>query len=126
MPSRSKTQSLGDETVSEMRTTETREYDRDGDVVEEKREYKRKDKGWSMWGKDKEGKPRTWGYASMWIWFVLAPILIWIILFSIRAGFVSDNVNGVTTLNQQKLLLWTLVFSILAWIIIYASYFCRY
>jgi hypothetical protein len=67
-----------------------------------------------------------WGYASMYLWFIVAPIVIWIILFTCKPSFVSDQVNGVCVLNNQKLLLWTLIFSIVAWILIYAVYYCRY
>jgi len=77
--------------------------------------------GWgSQWGRG------SWGYASMYIWFILAPIVIWIILVSLKPSFVTDNVNGVWVLNNQKVLLWTLIFSIIAWILIYAIYYCRY
>lgn len=77
--------------------------------------------GWgNSWGRG------SWGYASMYIWFILAPIVIWIILVSLKPSFVTDNVNGVWVLNNQKVLLWTLIFSIIAWILIYAIYYCRY
>lgn len=81
---------------------------------------KKSGKGWGSsgnWG---------WGYASMYLWFIIAPIVIWIILFTCKPSFVTDTVNGTTTINNQKLLLWTLIFSIIAWILIYAIYYCRY
>lgn len=80
----------------------------------------RKTASGSNWGRG------SWGYASMYIWFILAPIVIWIILVSLKPSFVTDNVNGVWVLNNQKVLLWTLIFSIIAWILIYAIYYCRY
>lgn len=77
--------------------------------------------GWgSSWGRG------GWGYASMYIWLILAPIVIWIILISWKPSFVTDNINGTNVVNNQKLLLWTLIFSIIAWILIYAIYYCRY
>src|SRR5574338_1032940 len=73
----------------------------------------------SNWGRG------SWGYVSMYIWLILAPIVIWIILISWKPSFVVDNINGTNVVNNQKLLLWTLIFSIIAWILIYAIYYCR-
>lgn len=77
-------------------------------------------------GKMKGCSGWSWGMGSMYLWFIVAPIVIWILLFTIKPNFVTDTVNGVTQINNQKLLLWTLVFSVVAWIIIYAIYYCRY
>lgn len=70
-------------------------------------------------------KGRKRSVAIMYIWLVLAPILIWIALASLKPSFVADNVNGVSVISQQKLLLWSLVFSVMAWILIYAVFYCR-
>lgn len=72
------------------------------------------------------GKKKRWGVATMYLWFVVAPIFIWIVLFSTKPSFVSDNVNGEQIISQQRLLLWTLIFSVVSWIIIYAIYYCKY
>ncbi len=71
------------------------------------------------------GKGGKRSVAIMYIWLVLVPILIWIALAAIRPSFVADNINGVTVLSQQKLLLWSLVFSVMGWIVIYSIFYCR-
>lgn len=76
--------------------------------------------------KDKNGNESRKSYTSMYIWFVVAVVVIWLILWWAKPAFVTDLVNGVPVLNNQKLLMWTLIFSILAWIVIYAAYYCRY
>jgi hypothetical protein len=129
MPSRSKTQSLAETT-----TTTTVKSDRGGETYSrrekdevdvEERSGDGKDecdkKGWSS-----GGKKRGWGYASMYLWVVIAPIVIYIILFTLKPGFVTDTVNGACVLNNQKLCLWCLIASVAAWILIYAAYACRY
>jgi hypothetical protein len=130
MPSRSKTQSLAPESIEPTDDMVAEDAD---ERREERKEEKEKGKsGWNMsnwgkgWGKDKDGRPRGWGYASMYLWFIVAPIVLWIILFTVKPGFVTDNLNGVVVVNNQKLLLWTLIFSIIAWILIYACYYCKY
>jgi hypothetical protein len=75
---------------------------------------------------DKSKKGRSWGYASMYLWFIVLPLLIWVILFTCKPPFVTDNINGVVTINNQKLALWSLIFSIVGWIAVYAVYYCRY
>lgn len=67
-----------------------------------------------------------WGYSSMYIWFIVAPIVIWVILFTTKPSFVTDTVNGSVVINNQKLILWVLILSIIAWILIYAFYYCKY
>jgi hypothetical protein len=67
-----------------------------------------------------------WGYSSMYIWFIVAPIVIWIILFTTKPSFVTDTVNGAVVINNQKLILWVLILSIIAWILVYAFYYCKY
>lgn len=63
--------------------------------------------------------------AIMYIWLVLVPILIWIALAAIRPSFVADHINGVSVISQQKLLLWTLVFSVMGWILVYSIFYCK-
>ncbi len=123
MPSRSKTQSLEADTAVEAPTSRDA---RDDGSREDRMDRKKSACGWGMWGKDKDGKPRTWGYASLWLWIIVAPVVLYIILFSVRPNFVVDMVNGTAVINQQKMLLWTLIFSIGAWILIYSAYWCRY
>jgi hypothetical protein len=145
MPSRSKTQSLADAPVGAVDAGEMdadaggemesrgswsagwsdKSRDEDDTSMMKKKGCKTK-KGWLSWGKDADGKPRGWGYASMYLWFIVAPVVIWIILFTVKAPFVVDNVGGVITINNQKLMLWTLIGSIVAWILIYGIYYCRY
>ena len=72
------------------------------------------------------GKKKRWGVATMYLWFIIAPIFIWILLFSMKPSFVSDNVNGQQVISQQRLLLWTMVFTVISWVIIYSIYYCRY
>jgi hypothetical protein len=122
MPSRSKTQSLSVEPLPERRESE--DYEGKDDYGDEKREKKHDNKRDGACGAI--GKGKGWGYASMYLWFIVAPIVIWIILFTVKPNFVTDNINGVVTINNQKLLLWTLIFSIVAWIIVYSIYYCRY
>jgi hypothetical protein len=132
MPSRSKTQSLAPESVEPTEAMDMDDAEERREEWKEKKEEKEGRKaGWAAgwgggWGKDKDGRPRGWGYASMYLWFIVAPIVLWIILFTVKPGFVTDNLNGVVVVNNQKLLLWTLIFSIVAWILIYACYYCKY
>jgi len=135
MPSRSKTQSLSVETVSEPRSESRRSREKEyreereekGEMEERSEKSEKKGGcGWGLWGRDKDGKRRGWGYASMWIWFILVPVVIWIILFSVRPNFVTDTVNGTAVINQQKLLLWSLIGSVAGWIIVYAAYYLKY
>ena len=124
--SRSKTRTLAEvETTETPEEVETVEREERRTSVKHKERSGRNSSFWN-WGKVEDGKPRGWGYASMYLWFIVAPIVIWIILFTVKPCFVTDSINGVVTINCQKHLLWTLIFSIIAWILIYAIYYCKY
>ena len=59
-----------------------------------------------------------------WILAILSPIIIWFILFGLKPGFVTVvDSNGSTVISHQNLLMWTIVFTVIVWIIIY---FCFY
>jgi len=115
-------------TLAESQPEEPGKMEEAEEMMEKKRSRKTEEKKGSMWswGKTEDGKPRSWGYASMYLWFIVAPIVVWIILFTVKPNFVTDSINGVITLNSQKHLLWTLIFSIIAWILVYAVYYCKY
>lgn len=51
------------------------------------------------------------------IFLVLVPVVVWILLFTLRPNFVTDLVNGERVINTSKLILWTLIISVLVWIL---------
>lgn len=53
---------------------------------------------------------------------ILVPIIIWLILYSTKFNFCTDLVNGDRVINTSKLILWTLIISIVIWIIIWLGY----
>lgn len=107
--------------VVSTKEVEVETYDEGQMKSEEYKEYKNKEKK-----KKESGRKKGWGYASMYLWFIVAPIVIWIILFTAKPSLVTDNLNGQVVINNQKLALWTLIFSIVAWVFIYAIYYIRY
>jgi hypothetical protein len=98
--------------------------------AEKSRSHSKSRKGKRDWdllgvfkGKDKHGEMN---YTSMYIWFIIAPIVIYFALYVTKPAFVTDTVNGVAVINNQKLFMWTLVGTILAWLLIYALYYCKF
>jgi hypothetical protein len=53
---------------------------------------------------------------------ILVPIIIWLILYSTKFNFCTDLINGDRVINTSKLILWTLIVSIVVWIIIWLCY----
>lgn len=63
-----------------------------------------------------------WGIkfdATTIIWIVIIPIAIWIVLFSWKPNFVTDAVNGDRIINTSKLVIWTLILSIVVYAVLY-------
>ncbi|SRR5260221_7281276 len=89
--------------------------------VKEWKEEEKKESTWCSW------KFGNWSWSTMYIWFIIAPIVIWFALMYGKPSFVTDSIaSHPPIINNQKLLLWTLIFSVISWILIYAVYFCRY
>jgi len=56
------------------------------------------------------------------IWLIIIPVIIWVILYTLKPHFVTDLVNGERSLNTSKLLLWTIVISIVILVFLYVGY----
>lgn len=64
---------------------------------------------------------------SLLLLIVLAPILICIVLILAKPSFVTENSSNLpdANLKADKVLLWTLIISIMVWILIYGFRFCK-
>lgn len=75
-------------------------------------------------------RPMYWGATQVlrnplfWVIAMLTPIFIWFTLFGIKPNFITivDN-NGATVVSHQNLLLWTIVFTIIIWLIVYFAFY---
>lgn len=56
---------------------------------------------------------------NVYIWIVVTVIVVFIILFVLSPSFVVDEIDELNVTNNRKLMLWTLVFSIILWLIIF-------
>lgn len=57
------------------------------------------------------------------IWLIIIPIIVWMILYSLKPHFVTDlSGDKERTINTSKLLLWTIVISIILLVLIYVGY----
>lgn len=62
---------------------------------------------------------------STWIWIILVPVIVWFILLLLRPEFVNTDKDGDRVLDHRQLILWTLVISLIIWIVLFASNYCR-
>jgi|SRR5579885_262020 len=53
---------------------------------------------------------------------IIVPIIVWIILYTIKFNFTCDIVNQERVINTSKLILWTIIISIIIWLIIWVAY----
>lgn len=56
---------------------------------------------------------------NVYIWIVLTAVVVFIILFVLSPSFVVDEIDEINVINNRKLLLWTIVFSVILWLIIF-------
>jgi len=59
-----------------------------------------------------------------WILVILAPLFIYGILWALKPSFViTIDSNNVQVISQQNLFLWTAIFTVIAWIILYFLFY---
>lgn len=66
----------------------------------------------------------TWSVTT-WIWIILVPVLIYVLLLVFAPTFVTTTQNNVVVLDHSRILLWTLILSIIVWIVLWGLQFCR-
>ena len=62
--------------------------------------------------------------AVTWIWIIIVPIIVWCLLLFLMPTFVKANENG-TSLDHRSMLLWTLVISLVIWILFFGFAKCK-
>jgi len=56
---------------------------------------------------------------------IAAPILIWLILYFVQPGFVSEKEGSKKVRSKTKIFYWTVLFTVLIWIGMYLWTWCR-
>jgi len=75
--------------------------------------------------KEEGEKTSTW-QGTVLVMLILVPVVVWIFLILIKPTFVVDkNSDGTVTLRQDKVVLWTLIISVIVWVIVYGLNRCR-
>ena len=64
-------------------------------------------------------------FPTMLILGVLAPIIIWVILFFIQPRFVQDKEGNRQVRSNTKVFYWTVIFTLLVWIGMYLWTWCK-
>lgn len=65
-----------------------------------------------------------WG-VNTWIFIILVPIIIWIILIFLVPSFVKEDENGHSKVDHPRVLLWTLLLSVIVWVVLYGLNRCK-
>lgn len=68
----------------------------------------------------------SWSTAT-WIWIILVPIIVWVILIVLIPSFVTDGdgSNGQNQVDHRQVLLWTLVISVVIWVLLWSLNYCK-
>lgn len=66
----------------------------------------------------------TWSKLT-WLWLLLIPIIIYVILLAISPEFVKTTENNEQALDHGKLLMWTVIMSVLLWVTLWAVNYCQ-
>ena len=61
---------------------------------------------------------------STWIWIILVPVLVWIILLLLAPTFVLQTKDG-NQVDHRQMILWTLVISAIIWILLWSLNYCK-
>ena len=64
-----------------------------------------------------------WDNAS-WIWVIVVPIAVWCLLLILMPTFVKRHQNE-SKLDHQSMLLWTLIISLVIWILFFGFAKCK-
>src|SRR5436305_15147437 len=56
------------------------------------------------------------------LWYILVPVIIFLILFFLRPGIVKKQENGKAVRSNKKVFGWTIVLTIIIWLLIFAYY----
>lgn len=76
--------------------------------------------------REEEGEKTSTWQGTVLVMLILVPVVVWIFLILIKPSFVVDtNSDGTVTLRQDKVVLWTLIISVIVWVIIYGLNRCR-
>lgn len=59
-----------------------------------------------------------------WAWLIVVPIAVWCLLFVLMPTFVKKQ-NGNSNVDHQSLLIWTLIISLVIWILFFGFAKCK-
>lgn len=60
-----------------------------------------------------------------WLWIILVPIVIYVLLLLLAPTFVTTTLNGDLVVDHSRILLWTLIISIIVWVLLWSLNYCR-
>jgi hypothetical protein len=64
-----------------------------------------------------------WNSAS-WVWIIVVPVVVWCLLLVLMPTFVKKGQDG-NKLDHQSMLLWTLILSLIVWILFFGFAKCK-
>ena len=73
---------------------------------------------------EKDSMMGKWSVAA-WLWLILIPIVIFVLLLIFAPSFVTTTQNSHVVLDHSRILLWTLILSVIVWVLVWSLNFCR-
>lgn len=63
--------------------------------------------------------------STTWLWIIIVPIVVWFIIILLIPSFVRTKANNPNELDHSSVLLWTLVISLIIWILFFGFAKCK-
>uniref|UniRef100_A0A6C0CHS6 Uncharacterized protein n=1 Tax=viral metagenome TaxID=1070528 RepID=A0A6C0CHS6_9ZZZZ len=63
--------------------------------------------------------------SSTWLWIIVVPIAVWFIIILLIPSFVKERSGHPNELDHSSVLLWTLVISLIIWILFFGFAKCK-
>ena len=62
---------------------------------------------------------------STYIWIIVVPVVVYIMLLMLVPTFVLKDANGTSQVDHRQMLLWTLIISAILWVMLWGMNYCK-